>query len=57
MKAGLKVGDVITQIGTRPVRRSSDVPGWAHFSRPGDSIEITLLRDGNRLKVSLTMAP
>lgn len=57
MKAGLEVGDVITQIGTRPVRRSSDVPGWAHFSRPGDSIEITLLRDGNRLKVSLTMAP
>ena len=57
MRAGLEVGDVITQIGTRPVRRSSDVPGWAHFSRPGDSIEITLLRGGARLKVSLTIAP
>lgn len=55
--AGLQVGDIITAVGARPVRRPSDLPSALHMFRPGDSFDITFIRGGTRKTVTFTMAP
>lgn len=55
--AGLQVGDIITAVGARPVRRASDLPSALYMFRPGDSFDITFTRSGTRKTVTFTMAP
>ncbi|MEE9317042.1 MAG: trypsin-like peptidase domain-containing protein [Rhodospirillales bacterium] len=57
IKAGLEVGDVITAIGKRTVKKVSDVPSAIHMARPGDSLDMTFVRDGKEKTVSLTLLP
>ena len=57
IKAGLEVGDVITGIGKRTVRKATDVPSAIHMARPGDSLDVTFVRDGKEKTVSLTLLP
>ena len=56
-EAGLQVGDIITAVGARPVRRASDLPSALYMFRPGDSVDITFIRGGTRKTVTFTMAP
>jgi len=55
--AGLAVGDVITAIAGRAIRRASDVTSAIHLHRPGDAIEIAFSRDGKRRETTLDLAP
>ena len=55
LEAGLEVGDVITAIGGRRVRRASDVPSAVHMARPGDSLDIAFVRGGKAFQVSLVV--
>ena len=55
--AGLQVGDIITAVGARTVIRASDLPSALYMFRPGDSVDITFIRDGSRKTATFTMAP
>jgi serine protease Do len=49
-KAGLKKGDVITNIGGKKIESSDDVSETVRALKPGDNVEITYLRDGKQQK-------
>lgn len=51
-KAGLKRGDVITSIGGRRMRSPSDVAQEVRDRRPGETIKIEVVRQGNTRKLS-----
>ena len=57
IEAGLEVGDVITAIGGRKVRRASDVPSAVHMARPGDSLAVAYIRGGQSHRASLVLRP
>ena len=48
-KAGIKAGDVITQIDAAPIRSGADLQEQIGRHRPGDSVTITVMR-GSTLK-------
>jgi S1-C subfamily serine protease len=56
-KAGLQTGDILKTIGGRAVHKTSDVPAALHLNRPGDSIAINFLRDGQQQTTSLVLLP
>ena len=56
-RAGLAEGDLIVSIAGRPIRRRMDVPAALHLHRPGETIEIAVIRNGERRSFTLTMAP
>lgn len=43
-RAGLKEGDIITQIGSTPIRSIYDLMDVLARAQPGDETEITVLR-------------
>lgn len=45
-KAGLKKDDIITKIDDKAVKDADDVADIVHDHKPGDKINITILRDG-----------
>ena len=45
-QAGVEAGDVIVRVGTRPVRKASDVTSAIQLHRPGDRVAVTVARDG-----------
>ncbi len=55
--AGLKVGDLVTAIDGRPVRKVPEAMGAIHLKRPGEVVEITVLRDDQPLTLRLTLDP
>ncbi|MGH6662355.1 MAG: S1C family serine protease [Rhodospirillales bacterium] len=55
--AGLAVGDVITAVGGRPIRRAGDVASAVHMARPGEAVDIAYSRGGAARKATLTLAP
>ena len=55
--AGLAAGDVITAIGSRAIRRASDVTSALHMHRPGDRVDIAYLRDGRRHTAEFELRP
>jgi S1-C subfamily serine protease len=57
IEAGLAVGDIVTAVGNRAVWRASDVAAAIGLYRPGDRVEITLLRGGTGRKATITLAP
>ena len=50
--AGLSQGDVITRIGGRDVQSADDVSAAVTDRKPGDTIEITIVRDGSTRTVT-----
>ncbi len=54
-RAGIKTGDVITAIGTTPVRGSADLRNKIGLLRVGDMAKLTVLRDGQTLTLSATV--
>lgn len=51
-EAGLQPGDIITQIGLRPIRNASDVQTALQAVQPGAAIELTFTR-GERVVRSI----
>jgi serine protease Do len=51
-KAGLKKGDVITNIDGKKIDDMDDVTDAIHAHKPGDKVSITFLRDGKEQKVT-----
>jgi serine protease Do len=58
-KAGLKQGDVVLAVNGRPVRGPDDVIQMVQVTPVGESVALTVLRDGKRreVKVEVTRRP
>ena len=50
-KAGLREGDIIIQINSKPVRKLKDLSDILKSLSPGDNISITFLREGTKRTV------
>jgi serine protease Do len=57
-KAGLKAGDVITQLGTTPIKRAGDLSSAIGMNAPGTKVDIKVWRDKSTrdMDVALTAA-
>jgi serine protease DegQ len=55
-RAGLKSGDVVTEIGNRPVAGSAFLRNRLALMRVGDVADLAVLRDGKPLKIQATVA-
>ncbi|GAA2650096.1 S1C family serine protease [Streptomyces vastus] len=54
-RAGIKAGDVITEVDGRPVRSGEELIVKTRAHRPGDRLELTVERDGEERKVTLVL--
>jgi len=54
-KAGLRAGDVLVQFGDKSIKNLYDFTDALRRSKVGDVVEVTVLRDGQPLKVSVTL--
>jgi len=54
-RAGLIVGDVITAIGGRPVRKRSEAAAALFLQPPGAAVLVAAIRDGKPLTLSLDL--
>ena len=54
-KAGLKVGDVITKVGDKDVKNLASFKYNLYQYNPGDSVEITYVRDGSEHTTNITL--
>jgi len=55
-KAGLKTGDVITELDGKPVNDAGQLQMLVGQKRPGDTIHLEVLRDDKPAKVAVTLA-
>jgi serine protease Do len=51
-KAGLKAGDIITKIDDKKIESTDDVTETVQAHKPGDKINVTVLRDGKEQKIT-----
>ena len=58
-RAGIEAGDLITRVGTRTVSGAATLAAAVRSHRPGESVSLTLVRDGRTLtlKAALAVAP
>lgn len=54
-KAGLKQGDIITKIDGKPVKGSLSLVGFVRQYAVGDTVELTVVRDGKEQKIPVTL--
>jgi len=54
-KAGIKKGDIITQMDNLKIRTFSDLSGHINTKRPNDTVKVTILRDGKNKDVTVTL--
>jgi putative serine protease PepD len=53
--AGLRAGDVVTQIGTTTVKGSNDLVAAIATHKPGDKVQVTVRRGSQTLKETVTL--
>ena len=51
----IHIGDVITSVGGRPLRRVADLLGALDGFEPGQEVSLTLLRDNARVELAVTL--
>ena len=56
-KAGLQQGDIIVEYDGAPVESSTNFRTRVAFTKPGETREIVVLRDGRRVATDLTLVP
>ena len=56
-KAGLAVGDIVTAVAGRPLRKASEGTSAIHLHRPGESLSVSVLRDGAERRLELVLPP
>ncbi len=54
-QAGIEAGDVIVRVGTRPVRKASDVTSALQLYRPGQRVAVRVARGGAERSVELEL--
>lgn len=54
-QGGLQKGDVITRIDNVQIRKFSDLTGYIGSKRPGDEVEVTVLRNGRERTVPVEL--
>jgi putative serine protease PepD len=54
-KSGLREGDVVTAVGDRPVTSSAELTAAVRSAAPGDTVSLTVLRDGKTATVEVTL--
>lgn len=54
-RAGIRLGDVITMLSGQPVRRAADVSARLRRLKPGDRIELGILRGAQRMRITITL--
>ena len=54
-KAGIQPGDIIVQFNGKNVERSSDLPPMVGLVRPGSSVPVEVVRQGDRLTLDVTI--
>ena len=54
-KAGLKAGDVVTKVNDTPIKSASQMRNIVGLMRVGDEMSITVIRDGETLKMNATI--
>jgi len=54
-KAGLKGGDILVQFGDKPIKNLYDFTDALRRSKVGDVVQVTVLRDGKPMKVSVKL--
>ena len=54
-KAGLKVGDVVTELNGKPVTNAGELQMQVGQKRPGDTIQLGVMRDGKTTDVPVTL--
>ena len=55
-KAGLLSGDLIVRFGDRPVRTVEDLLAALRHHKPGDRVAVTVIRDGKRKTLQVTLS-
>jgi S1-C subfamily serine protease len=55
IEAGIKEGDVITKIDNAPIRKFADLTGYLGSKRPGESVDVTVLREGKTLTLAVVL--
>ena len=53
--AGLRAGDVIIRLATKEIRTIEDLTAALGGHKPGDEVEIVVLRGGTQLNVKATL--
>jgi hypothetical protein len=54
-KAGLKPGDILVQFGDKPIKNLYDFTDALRRGKPGDVVEVKVLRDGQPLAATVTL--
>jgi Do/DeqQ family serine protease len=54
-EAGIEGGDVIIQVDDKAIKRTSDLLSYIGRKRPGDEVNVTVLRDGKRRTFDMTL--
>jgi serine protease Do len=54
-KAGLKTGDVITELDGKPVTDAGELQVQVGEKQPGDTVRLGILRDGKSMTVTVTL--
>ncbi|WP_036169202.1 Do family serine endopeptidase [Massilia sp. 9096] len=54
-RAGLKSGDVIRKVNGQPVVTGSDLQAVVSIAKPGDKVDLDILRDGKPVRLSATL--
>jgi S1-C subfamily serine protease len=49
-------GDIITAVDDQPVNQMEDLQGFIRQAEPGQQVSLTVLRDGKRTELSVTLA-
>ena len=55
VKAGLKVGDVVTEFNGKPVNSATDLTADVRVLAPGTKVTLTVLRGGQLVKINVTL--
>ncbi len=55
-EAGLKPGDIVTEVNGRPIRTATDLRNAIGLLRVGEKVRLKVLRDGKTLTLSATVA-
>lgn len=53
--AGIEKGDVIVQVDNKQINQTSDLLSYIGRKRPGDEVEVTVLRDGKRQNYTMKL--
>jgi len=54
-KAGIQPGDIIVRFNGKEVERSSDLPPMVGLVRPGTTVPVDVVRQGDRLTLDVTI--